>query len=315
MKRPVGYGAPTQGGAKQPRPADPARPPKQSSRVPQEGHDGEKASASSVREARDRTKQAATAERQAQRDLRRATRARKRSEKGEVRRFTGRRRRARITALVFIGLIVTLAGVVALGAFSPLFALRDVEVVGTSRIPSEQVSAVVDGQLGTPLPLLDFASIEEGLAALPLIQTYSTESRPPGTLVVRIVERTPIAVITTQSGFELVDSAGVTLETSSARITGYPIVDLADGDVTSVPFTAAAAVLAALPTDLLVQVDSISARTTDDVTLVLVSGQRVVWGDAADSVAKAQRLARLLEQQPGTVSEYDVSSPGVGILR
>jgi cell division protein FtsQ len=78
-----------------------------------------------------------------------------------------------------------------------------------------------------------------------------------------------------------------------------------------------AQVLAALPPEVLVQVDSISARTRDDVTLSLTgSDQRVVWGSASDSDRKALVLAALLGQfataGPG---EYDVSAPGTAVFR
>lgn len=232
-----------------------------------------------------------------------------------MRRFTERRRRARAAWLVALAMVGSLAGVVALGAFSPLFALRDIQVEGASRVPVEQIVGVVDDQVGTPLPLLDFSRIEQGLGTLPLIQSYVTESRPPGTLVVRVVERTPVGVLQRGGAFELVDSAGVVVESSAERIAGYPIIATADGDVTGVPFTAAAAVLVALPAELVAQVDSVTASTVDDVSLTLVSGQRVVWGGADDSAQKAVHLARLLAQAPTAVTEYDVSSPGVGIIR
>ncbi|PVZ94942.1 cell division protein FtsQ [Amnibacterium flavum] len=270
---------------------------------------------SDVASARETARIAASAERSARRDLRRARRLRKRGEKAEVRRFTTRQRRARITLLVSVAVIGSLAGVVALGAFSPLFALREITVEGASRIPPADIVAALDDQMGTPLPLVDFSEVETELKGFPLIQSYVTESRPPGTLLVRIVERTPVGVVQTASGFDLVDSAGVTVESAAERIPGYPLIDLPSGDFSSVPFTAAASVLVALPAELLAQVDSISAKTVDDVTLGLTTGQKVVWGDAADSARKAQHLTRLLAQHPTDVTEYDVSSPGVGIIR
>lgn len=264
---------------------------------------------------REAAREAERHERRAKQDLRRARRLRKRGEKAEVRRFTTRQRRARITALISLAVVASLAGVVALGAFSPLFALREITVEGSSRVPAADLVAAVDDQMGTPLPLLDFSRIKTELADFPLIESYVTESRPPGTLLIRVVERTPLAVLQTGSGFQLVDSAGVPVETAAERIPGYPMIDLPSGDVSTLPFTAAAAVLAALPPELSAQVDSIRATTVDDVTLSLVTGQRVVWGDSADSARKAQHLTRLLAQHPTDVTEYDVSSPGVGIIR
>lgn len=296
MKRPLGYDAP---------PAD--RRPAASGRPERPRPDAGPAGAQRPADA--------VSARSAARLVRRATRARKRAEKAEVRRFTRTQRRRRIALLVGLGVVAALAGVVALGAFSPLFALRAIEVQGASRVAASDIAAALSGQLGRPLPLVDETAVRAALGGFPLIQSYTTESRPPGTLVVRILERTAVAVVAAGAGFDLVDSAGVTLDTTTVRTPGYPLVDLQGAGLGDVPFTAAAAVLVALPPDLRAQVERITARTNDDVSLVLAGGQRVVWGSAADSVRKAQHLAALLRQAPTTVHEYDVSSPGVGILR
>jgi cell division protein FtsQ len=253
--------------------------------------------------------------RSAARLLRRARRQRLRAERAEVRRFTKHVRRRRIAVLVTLAVIGSLAAVVALGAFSPLFALRTIEVQGASRVDPAQIVEGLSGELGRPLPLVSEDEVRDALAGFTYIERYTTESRPPDTLVVRIVERTPIALVADGAGFALVDSAGVTLESSPTRIQGAPVVDLQGATVADVPFTAAAEVLVALPPELRAQVDTVTARTTDDVSLVLNGGQRVVWGSADDSVRKARLLAALLRQEPSTVTEYDVSSPGVGIIR
>ncbi|WP_210481666.1 FtsQ-type POTRA domain-containing protein [Naasia sp. SYSU D00948] len=253
--------------------------------------------------------------RSASRLLRQASRERKRAERAEVRRFTRHTRRRRISVLVGLAVVAALAGLVLLGTFSPLFALRTIEVQGASRVDAAEVVEAVSGELGKPLPMVSEEAIRSALGEFTLIESYTTESRPPDTLVVRIVERTPVALLATARGFDLVDSAGVTLQSSATRIEGFPVVDLQGTTVDDVPFTAAAEVLVALPAELRAQVDTISARTTDDVSLVLTGGQRVVWGSADDSVRKAQHLTALLLQEPTTVTEYDVSSPGVGIIR
>ncbi|WP_210505336.1 FtsQ-type POTRA domain-containing protein [Naasia sp. SYSU D00057] len=293
MKRPVGFDAP-------PPPAGERKPPREP---------GEPRTRRPPRSAEP------TDVRSAARLLRQASRDRRRAEKAEVRRFTRHSRRRRIAVLTALAVVAGLAGIIVLGAFSPLFALRTIEVQGASRVDAAQVTDALSGELGTPLPLVDAGEVRSALAEFPLIESYTTESRPPGTLVVRIVERTPVAVLATNRGFELVDSAGVPLERADERIAGFPIVDLQGKTVDDVPFTAAAEVLVALPDELRAQVDTITARTLDDVSLVLAGGERVVWGSAADSVRKAQHLTALLQQAPTDVTEYDVSSPGVGILR
>jgi cell division protein FtsQ len=247
--------------------------------------------------------------------LRAARRARKRFERAEVRRFTGRARRRRIAWIAGVGSVVLAFGVIIGAAYSPLMALGTIEVVGTERIPAGDVSAALADQLGTPLPLIDTDLVRSELSKFTLIQSYVTESRPPGTLVVRIVERVPVGVLAGPTGFDLVDAAGVVVESTPERTEGYPLIDAPDG-IESPGFQAAAAVLAVLPESIRTQLDTVTAVTTDDVTLSLLGGEQVVWGSPEQSGYKAVVLAALLIGHPaGTVNEYDVSSPDSAVLR
>ncbi|TFC38938.1 FtsQ-type POTRA domain-containing protein [Cryobacterium sp. TMT2-14] len=251
----------------------------------------------------------------ARRKLRAARRARKLYEREEVRRFTWRSRRRRNVWLAALGTLAALVAFVLVGTFSPLMALRSIEVVGANRVPSEKIRSALDDQLGTPLPLVDFDAVQKELSAFTLIQSYVTESRPPNTLVVRVVEREPVGALVTESGFDLVDAAGVVIQSSAERPAGYATIDARAG-VGSAGFRAAAAVIAALPADIRSTLDTVTAATTDDVTLTLVGGARVVWGSAEKSDFKAVVLAALIVSHPvGSVGEYDVSSPDSAVLR
>ncbi len=253
--------------------------------------------------------------RAAKRELAAASRERRRYERQEVRRFTKRSRRRRIAWSVVLGSVVALVVVVAVGAYSPLMALREVRVEGASRIPVADVQAAFDDTLGTPLPLIASADVLAALSAFPLIETYSTETIPPGTLVVRIVERVPVGVVDTGSGLELVDAAGVVIERPAERPEGQPLIVTEDG-VAGEGFRAAAAVIRSLPAEVRGQLIGASAETADDVRLELSTGATVVWGSAEESAAKAAVLARLMvAAPPDTVGEYDVSSPASAVTR
>ncbi|MFD1575689.1 cell division protein FtsQ/DivIB [Agromyces cerinus subsp. nitratus] len=254
-------------------------------------------------------------ERTAKRELAAAGRERRKYERQEVRRFTKRSRRRRIVWSVVLGAIAALVVVVAVGAYSPLMALREVRVEGAARIPVADVQAAFDDQLGTPLPLIASADVLAALSDFPLIETYSTETIPPGTLVVRIVERVPVGVVDTGKGLELVDAAGVVIERPTERPDGQPLI-VAEGGVAGEGFRAAAAVIRSLPPEVRGQLVGASAATADDVQLELSTGATVVWGSAEESAAKAAVLARLMDAAPpDTVGEYDVSSPASAVTR
>jgi cell division protein FtsQ len=248
-------------------------------------------------------------DRAARRAIASAARERRQYERQEVRRFTRRSRRRRITWAVVVGSIVALVAVIGVGAYSPLMALRDVRVEGAQRIPAADVQAAFSGVMGTPLTLIDPGDVQAALARFPLIETYRTETIPPGTLVVRIVERTPVGVIDTGSGLELVDAAGVVIDRPEAVPAGQPLIDV-DGGIADEGFRAVASVVRSLPADVRAQLTRATAATADDVRLELTGGASVVWGSAEDSVLKADVLADLMRAAPpDTVSLYDVAAP------
>ena len=246
------------------------------------------------------------------RELRRAERKRRRFERGEVKRFTRRSRSRRAVWLAVVGIIATLCAVLAVATYSPLLALRTVTVDGTARVDAAQVAAALDDQVGTPLALLDYDTITAELAEFRLIRSYVTEVVPPDTLLVHIVERSPVGVVKNGAGFDLVDPAGIVLQSTPQRPDGVPLIETGAEDAAGAPFGSVVEVLLALPEPVLAQVDSITATTKDNVSFVLRGvGQSVVWGSADRSAYKARVLAAMIATQDAdALVEYDVSAPG-----
>lgn len=250
------------------------------------------------------------------RDVWRASRARRRALRAEVRRFTVRqRRRRRVWIGVGIAFIVMVLGTAG-AAYSPLFAVERIDVVGTSQLDAAAVADALSGQVGTPLALVDDSAVKATLVRFPLVESYTLEARPPHDLVVRIVERTPVGVIETPAGYTLLDAAGVVLSTTPTAPAGQPIIEVAGG-TDAEPFRAAGRVVRALPDGIRSQVTGVSASTPDDVTLTLgATDTRVVWGSADRSAEKARVLDLLMQKSPpDRTREYDVTSPEAGVVR
>jgi len=246
----------------------------------------------------------------------RASRRRRRAERAEVKRFTARARRRRRIWGVSVGAVALLAVGTVATAYSPIFAVEDIEVVGAEALDPDAINDALSSQMGTPLALVDHRAIRGAMTSFPLVETYAVESRPPHGLVVRITERTPVAVIQSDAGFTTVDAAGVALETSDAAPEGLPIAEV-EGGPSSDAFAAAGQVLRALPDDIASRVTVVRATTPEDVSFELSDGGgvTVVWGSESDGAAKAQALAAGLSARPAdTVSTYDVSSEGVLVV-
>lgn len=250
------------------------------------------------------------------RDVWGAARARRKALRGEVRRFTVRQRRRRMmwvgVAASFVILILGTLG----AAYSPLFSVDQITVVGAERLDAAEVQTALADQLGTPLPLVDESAVKAVLVGFPLIESYSLEARPPHELVVRVVERTPIGYVELRAGFTLVDAAGVALSTGSAPGSDAPVLTVTGG-VNSDAFEAIGHVMRSLPENIALQVTAVSASTPDDVTLTLGgSNASVVWGSADDSAMKALVLeTAMAARPPAEVSVYDVSSPSTVVVR
>ncbi|MDJ1115148.1 FtsQ-type POTRA domain-containing protein [Microbacterium dauci] len=248
------------------------------------------------------------------RDVWAAARARRRALRREIRRFTVRQRRRRLAWLIGLGSVAVVALGAVAAAYSPMFAVATITVVGTDRLAPAAVEEALAGQLGTPLALVDSSEVKAALVAFPLVETYTLEARPPQELVVRIVERTPIGSIESKAGHTLVDAAGVALATTEGAPEGYPSLDIEDG-AGSRAFLAAGTVYRSLPEELRSQVTAITATTANDVTLT-IDGADVLWGGAEDSAQKAVVLAAaMVASPPDEVELYDVSSPAAVVIR
>jgi len=251
-------------------------------------------------------------DREARMELRRAARERRRYERGEVRRFTRRSRNRRIGWLTVGGIVVLLAAMLLIAVYSPLLSLRTVTVEGTSRVDPTAVQEAVSDQIGKPLALIDFDAITRELGEFPLIRSYVTETVPPDGLVIRIDERVPVAVRESGSTWQLIDPAGVVIDTLDSIPDGIPIMKVSSRDPDSAAFKAVVAVLLALSDKMLAKVHSITATTSDDVAIELTSGQNVIWGNAERSELKTIALTAIMKKQKQikqTDVDYNLSSP------
>ncbi|MGN8050485.1 FtsQ-type POTRA domain-containing protein [Curtobacterium sp. 22159] len=253
------------------------------------------------------------------REARVAKRRRRLLERAEVRRFTRRSRHRRAAWITAAGIVVVFGVSILVAVFSPLMALQTIEIKGTNRVDETQLRQALSDQIGTPLARLDFGAIKRDIAGFPLIESYVTEEAPPHTLVVTVTERTPVVAVRSGSSFDLVDPAGIVVQSSPKQPANMPLADIGRTKLGSPVFRTMTEVVLALPSTVRAQVTSVAASTSDDVTLTLKDGSSVVWGNPEQSDAKAALLASLVKdhaaRNPGAVVEYDVSAPDNGIIR
>jgi cell division protein FtsQ len=193
--------------------------------------------------------------------------------------------------------------------FSPWLAVTQVQVTVSSApevagpLTPDEVSAVAEVQTGTPLLRVDTGAVEERIAALPAVESVAVSRSWPDAIVIDVVRRTPVALVASSSGYDVVDATGAVIRNVATIEGDLPIVR-ATGDGVG----AAVAVARELPEEIRRKVVGIEASTRNDVTLLLRNGSEVMWGSAQDGAFKAKVLQTLFQVD---AKYYDVSAPGV----
>ncbi len=230
----------------------------------------------------------------------------------------GRRRRKKV--LLAVGTVIVLvAALLAAAIYSPVLALKNVSVSGTRLVTPEQVQAALEPLHGRPLPQISDDDVRGLLGPLIQVKSVSVEARPPSTLAVAVHERVPVALVKQGEQYQLVDVDGVQLGTTDDPASAsLPVIDGGAGAIGQDLFRATAAVLGALPADVLAKLSNASAQSVDAVELKLVDGQTIVWGNASEKELKAKVLAALLKapaDPKNPVKVYDVSVPRHPVTR
>jgi cell division protein FtsQ len=193
--------------------------------------------------------------------------------------------------------------------FSPWFAVAQVQVTVSSApdiagpLSADEVRAVAQVETGTPLLRVDTDAIEERVAGLPQVESAAVSRSWPDAIIIDVVRRTPVALVVSAGGYDVVDASGAVIRTVPGIEEGVPVVR-ASGDGVA----AAVAVARELPEEIRRRVVGIEASTRNDVTLLLKNGSEVMWGSAEEADFKAEVLLVLLKVD---ARYYDVSSPGV----
>jgi cell division protein FtsQ len=235
------------------------------------------------------------------------------------RRTTPRDRRRRWALRLGVG-----AAVVGLLAWllwgSPLLAVHSVQVDGAGTLTAAEVVEVAGVADGTPLLRVDVAAAEARVARLPQVASVEVTRGWPRSVVITVVERTPVAVVEQQGTRSLVDADGVLFDTVTGEVpAGVVPLDVAAPGPEDRVTRAALAALVALPRAVREDVAAASATTPEDVTLTLADGTTVLWGSAADGGDKADALVALLGQLGSGALEpagtIDVSAPSAVVLR
>jgi cell division protein FtsQ len=247
----------------------------------------------------------------------RLVRARRDAVPDSVRRFGARARRNRLRAarpwLIAAGVVVVLVAAGAAIWFTPLVAVREVQVQGAALVTVGGVRTAAAVAPDTPLIRVRPGQVERRiLATLPPVRRVEVSRHLPSTLTIRVYERSPAAVVARGADLWLIDATGVPYLPVAQQPADLALLKIPAPGPTDPATRGALIVLAALPADLRGRLAALSAEGPARIHLELTDGRTIIWGDATENEAKAKAALVLLPRPEKTLN---VSAPDLVTVR
>lgn len=229
-----------------------------------------------------------------------------------TRRFMRRARQRRMRAVLPWAVTSAVLAVGALVAWvvwgTGLFGVREVQVVGADLVTPVEVRDAAQIADGMPLARVDLAATGARVATLPPVRTAVVTRDWPDRLVIRVVERTGVAVVPKGDRFLVVDAGGVVFRSLAEPPPGLPVVRLAAPGPDDPATRAGLDVLASLTPQLRAQLSEVVVEGLARIKVLLRDDRTIIWGDATRSDFKARVATSVLGRPGGPI---DVSAPDV----
>jgi len=148
-------------------------------------------------------------------------------------------RRVQVQRLFAVVRNILIIAAIALGAFAAYrhtqsgaqFAVKTIEIDGATHTPRAALDAITRQYVGMNLFKIDIGRVRRDLGALAWVRHVDIEEKVPDTLRIRIVERTPVALVLSDGPVHYVDDDGVTFAELSTAVgdSDLPVISGARG--------------------------------------------------------------------------------------
>ena len=223
-------------------------------------------------------------------------------------------RRRPVRLLAYAAAVVAVLGLLVwVVAFSPVLAVRSVEVVGVPGAEVAPIRELADVPLGQPLARVDKDLVAARVAERATVADVSIERSWPGTLVIHASPRVPFLVVKNPQGqLKVVDAEGVAYAQVSTAPKGVPTVNAAsEAALSRDALATAVSVVKVLPASMQHRVGNVTVSSANLVTLKL-GRTTVVWGGVSEPQRKLDIMTALLRSSPKVI---DVSAPDTPVTR
>lgn len=226
----------------------------------------------------------------------------------------GRRRR------MFGSLLAVAAFALAawIAFWSPLLMVREVKVVGGRNVDPVEVASIAGLDSDDNLLLVSPTQVASKVEELPWVRGAKVDRRLPGTVRVRVVERKPAVVLSSDGQQWTLDRMGNVLAEGAVTeglpaLAGIDLAAVSAGErVTDPAMRDALAAWRSLSPKIRAQVAAVLAPTPERITLSFEDGTQVRYGAARSMHAKNKVLAALLAElraEGGVAGYIDVRVP------
>jgi cell division protein FtsQ len=226
-------------------------------------------------------------------------------------------RRIQIQRIILVGsrVLVVAAVVVAAGwtwrhtQSDARFALKTIEVTGAVHTPRASVDSITRAYVGGNLFKLDIANVQNDLGKLGWISRIEAEKKLPDTLRVRIVERTPVALLQSGDRLRYVDESGVAFAELSPSVgdSDLPLISGLAGAPSGAPGNAGGAELArcvallralrARDAEVYARISEVRPVAPDAFALFDRQLGTVVYASASDLTSKWRELHAIAQSE------------------
>lgn len=200
---------------------------------------------------------------------------------------------------------------------SPLFNVRNIQIVGRSEISQQEVVKLSGIVLDSNIFKLDLKAGKEKISLLPAVKDVELTRKFPSTIIISITERQAVAFLQLDNSFIELDNEGVYIRTGEINkknipvVTGFTVDKVKPGQkVNNEKIPIVMEVLDKLPKDLVNKLSEIHIGDQDKVVIYTVNGIQGRFGLPVDISQKADMFMQVLNQlDEGQVIDYiDITS-------
>ncbi|MGI6587549.1 MAG: cell division protein FtsQ/DivIB [Peptococcia bacterium] len=198
---------------------------------------------------------------------------------------------------------------------SAFFNLQKIEVRGCSTIEKETVINLSGLTLGTNLFKIDIQEAITKLELHPVIKTVYVSRKLPYTLVLDVNERIPIALVVGSGEYLVIDEEGIYIKQVDDLLNfNLPVIsgitlneEISLGDnLTTSGLESALQLLRLMDKSFLENVTEINATTSYNLTLKMLQGVKIHFGEPEEIERKLQLIQELLVENEELINKQTV---------